>query len=304
MDKLELIEHIPGEHVHTFLFTNDVKLTMADIKPNQYGEMRAKVEAWYGDTYACAGAVTLGDPESRAKFIYYTSQRVDQVDWYEVLRLATDAVAQHLHARATRQHEQQPRKWISLPELMARAYPHVVEVVPGILHAGVTILISSPKLGKTRLMLDMAIAVAQGGTALGKVNVDPGDVLYLCLEDLDQLLQERVRDMLQGDTPPPRMDCASRWSRFDVGVLADLDEWLQAHPEAKLVVIDIFQRVKPLGKGNRNAYETDYEAVAHVLELGKKYLHVAIVVVHHTNRSKHVEHFIDRVNGSRAGWRC
>jgi hypothetical protein len=42
----------------------------------------------------------------------------------------------------------------------------------------------------------------------------------------------------------------------------------------------------------------DYEAVSHLLELGKKYLHVAIVVVHHTNRSKDVEHFIDRVNGS------
>jgi RecA-family ATPase len=45
------------------------------------------------------------------------------------------------------------------------------EVVPGILHTGVTILISSPKLGKTRMMLDMALAVAQGGTALGHVHV-------------------------------------------------------------------------------------------------------------------------------------
>jgi hypothetical protein len=298
MDKLELIEHIPGEQIHTFLFTDDVKLLMVDIKPNKWGDRRAKVEAWCGDKHACASSVTLGDPDSGAKFIHYANQRVDHIDWYEVLRLATDAVEQHLNTRSTREHEQCPRKWISLPELMAKEYPEVVDVVPGILHAGVTILISNPKLGKTRMMLDIAIGVAQGETALGNVNVDQGDVLYLCLEDPEQLLQEHVRDMLQGDTPPQRMDCASRWNRFDVGGLADLDEWLQGHPEAKLVVIDIFQRVKPLGKGNRNAYETDYEAVSHLLDLGKKYLNVAIVVVHHTNRSKDVENFIDRVNGS------
>jgi hypothetical protein len=298
MDKHELVQHIPGDHIHTFLFTDDVKLLMADIKPNKWGDRRAKVEAWYGDKHACASSVTLGDPESGAKFIHYASQRVDHIDWYEVLRLATNAVEYHLNARSTSDNEQRPRKWISLPELMAKEFPEVVEVVPGILHTGVTILISSPKLGKTRMMLNIAIAVVQGESALGNVNVDQGDVLYLCLEDPEQLLQERVGDMLQGDKPPQRMDCANSWARFDVGGLADLDEWLQGHPEAKLVVIDIFQRVKPLGKGNRNAYETDYEAVSHLLELGKKYLNVAIVVVHHTNRSKDVEHFIDRVNGS------
>jgi hypothetical protein len=73
MDKLELVQHIPGEHVHTFVFTDDVKLTMADIKPNKWGDRRAKVEAWCGDTHACASAVTLGDPESRARFIPTTT---------------------------------------------------------------------------------------------------------------------------------------------------------------------------------------------------------------------------------------
>jgi hypothetical protein len=105
MDKLELVQHIPGDRVHTFLFKDDVKLRMADIKPNKYGEMRAKVEAWHGDKHACASSVALGDPDSGAKFIHYASQRVDHIDWYEVLRLATDAVEQHLNARSTSENE-------------------------------------------------------------------------------------------------------------------------------------------------------------------------------------------------------
>jgi RecA-family ATPase len=179
-----------------------------------------------------------------------------------------------------------------------RKFAKVAEVVPGILPVGVTLLASPPKLGKSRFMLDIALAVAKGGKALGGIDVEQGDVLYLCLEDSEQLLQERLLGMLQGEEMPGSFYYASMWRRFDEGGIEDIDRWLESHPKAKLVVVDIFQRVKPIGKGNRNAYELDYAASSQILDLGNKYLGAAITIVHHVNRSKDVSDPMDLINGS------
>jgi hypothetical protein len=96
MGNVVLLEYIPGQRVHTFLFTNDVKLTMADLKPTKSGERRAKIEGWQGGLHACACGVTLGDPDTGGKFIHYASLRAQDIDWYDVLRLATRALEDHL----------------------------------------------------------------------------------------------------------------------------------------------------------------------------------------------------------------
>jgi hypothetical protein len=199
--------------------------------------------------------------------------------------------------------EAEPQRW-QRPvkrgkDLLTKVFPQVKEVVPGILPVGSIILASSPKLGKSRFMLDVSIAVAKGGKALGGIDVEQGEVLYLCLEDSEQLLQDRLRDMLQEESMPDGFYYADEWRRFDEGGLEDIDEWLQGHPNAKLVVVDIFQRVKALGRGNRNAYEVDYAAAAGVLDLSKKYLNVAIVIVHHTNKARDVQDPFDLISGSK-----
>jgi hypothetical protein len=52
-------------------------------------------------------------------------------------------------------------------DLMAMDLPSVQQVVEGILYEGLTLFAGKPKMGKTWLMLDLALAVALGGTALG-----------------------------------------------------------------------------------------------------------------------------------------
>src|SRR3712207_6932590 len=50
-------------------------------------------------------------------------------------------------------------------------------IVPGYIVEGLTLLGGKPKLGKSWLLLGIAIAVATGGVALGGVPVEAGDVL-------------------------------------------------------------------------------------------------------------------------------
>lgn len=64
-------------------------------------------------------------------------------------------------------------------------------VVPGYIAEGLTVLAGRPKLGKSWLALDLAIAVATGGAALGSTKVGQGDVLYLALEDNERRLCRR-----------------------------------------------------------------------------------------------------------------
>jgi len=59
-------------------------------------------------------------------------------------------------------------------EIMATDFPEPRFAVPGIVAEGLNLLVGAPKLGKSWLTLTLGIAVASGGSALGKIPVDQG----------------------------------------------------------------------------------------------------------------------------------
>jgi hypothetical protein len=185
---------------------------------------------------------------------------------------------------------------ITAAELMRREYPQQKWVVPGLLVEGLSLLAGKPKFGKSWLTLSLAIAVATGGKALGKIDVTAGDVLYLALEDDDRRLQKRLGVLLGGETAPERLYRAMRWKRSNEGGLDDLRVWLAGHLEARLVIIDTLRRFKPRGSAKANAYESDYEAMMPLQSLAAEF-GVCILMVHHTNRGKKND-ILDSVNGS------
>src|SRR3954471_17711209 len=85
-------------------------------------------------------------------------------------------------------------------ELQRLVFPDARWAVPGLIAEGVTLLVGPPKVGKSWLGLNVAASVAEGGLALGKGDVDPGDVLYLALVDTGRRVQSRLR-MMMNDEP-------------------------------------------------------------------------------------------------------
>src|SRR5262245_12597609 len=81
--------------------------------------------------------------------------------------------------------------------------------VEGILAEGLNLLAGAPKLGKSWFALNIALAVASGGTALGAIEVDAGEVLYLALEDTPRRLQSRLVRFLADAPAPERLDFAT-----------------------------------------------------------------------------------------------
>jgi RecA-family ATPase len=166
---------------------------------------------------------------------------------------------------------------------MAREFPEPKYAVEGVLPEGVTVFAGRPKLGKSWCGLGIAVAVACGGYALGKIPVERGDVLYLALEDGERRLQIRLRKMLAGGSVPSNLDFATEWRKLDAGGLDDLEDWIKSHPEARLVVIDTLKRVRPAERRMGRLYDGDYDAIAPLGDVARKY-GVAVVVIHHTRK--------------------
>jgi len=60
-----------------------------------------------------------------------------------------------------------------------------------------------PKLGKSWMVLDLAVAVATGSEVMGSIPVDPGEAIYLALEDNHCRLKSRLETVCK-DREPPR----------------------------------------------------------------------------------------------------
>jgi RecA-family ATPase len=96
--------------------------------------------------------------------------------------------------------------------LDAQEFPPLAYAVPEVIPEGSVLLVGPPKIGKSWLVLSIALAAAAGGRALG-IDIPKRPVLYLALEDGDRRLQDRCRRLLAGDSIPPSSSTRPRWSR-------------------------------------------------------------------------------------------
>lgn len=182
-------------------------------------------------------------------------------------------------------------------DLLQEQLPPVKWVVPGLLPAGLSLLVAAPKIGKSWMALDLCLAVASGGTWLGH-EVNQGAVLYLALEDSKNRLQSRIRLLLDGFTPPPEA-CTMRVQApmLGAGLLEMLDGWLNEHPDAKLVCIDTFQRIRPPAGRNENAYFADYRACGQLQAWAMQH-GICLLLVHHTKKGVNPGDVFESISGS------
>jgi hypothetical protein len=185
---------------------------------------------------------------------------------------------------------------VSATDLLGREFPEPHAAVPGVLYEGVSILAGKPKLGKSWIGIDLANAVASGGLALGQIQVERGEVLFLALEDGWRRLQDRLRTTLIGEDTPPGLFFAVEWPRLDDGGLKGIENWMKKHPDTRLIVIDTLKRVRPQQNVRARLYDSDYDSVAPLGDLARKY-HVSILIIYHTRKSESDDP-IDLVSGT------
>jgi hypothetical protein len=170
-------------------------------------------------------------------------------------------------------------------------------VIEGWLPVGLTVLVGPPKSGKSWLCMDFATEIAAGRPVFGKIPTKQCAVLYLALEDPPRRLQSRMEKMLAGKPPSPKLIFATAWPRLDRGGLERLDQYLEQIPEIRLVIIDIWARVRGESNAkNKSVYNIDYADVQPIHALASR-RNVALLLIHHTRKQDATDIF-DSISGS------
>jgi AAA domain-containing protein len=177
-------------------------------------------------------------------------------------------------------------KRTSTNDIMAATYDPIKWVVPGYISEGFLVLAGRQKLGKTWLAIDMALAVATGGVAIGSIRCELGDVLYIDMENGPRRIQGRINTLFPDERRRPdlsRLEWVTEAPQLDAGFIDELEHWRISVPAPRFVVIDVLQRIKPPGNMARNAYENDYSAWAPLQHWAT--LHgIAVLGLHHTKK--------------------
>jgi len=179
---------------------------------------------------------------------------------------------------------------------MATDFPEPRWAVPGLVAEGINLFAGPPKVGKSWLSLGLAVAVATGGKALGRIDVEEGPCLYLALEDTPRRLKSRLATVLAGSPAPASLTIAVECPPLAAGGDERIADWLGRNPDARLVIIDVFARVRGPVLREISAYDADYLAVTRAKALADAY-GVAVVLLHHTRKASD-EDFVATVSGT------
>jgi hypothetical protein len=219
-----------------------------------------------------------------------TSETIPTAD--ELRELTVEAAA----APKQVQHSLALRKGISAKALMAKQFDPIRWIIPDYLPEGMYVLAGAPKLGKSWLALGWMVAVASGGRAMGSIKCEAGDVLGLMLEDNERRLQRRLRQM-QLMNLSERLTLLTEWPTLDEGCIDEIEAWIAASANPRLIVVDVFARVKGVQLGKETNYDFDYRQAAMLQAIASKY-GIGVVVVHHTRKMAAEDPF-DEVSGTR-----
>jgi hypothetical protein len=190
---------------------------------------------------------------------------------------------------------------VTAAELRTMQFEPMRWVLPDyITEESVTLLVGRPKIGKSWLMLNLALACASsGGDVLGSMPPH-GDVLYLALEDGNRRLQRRIDKILlpfNGAWPPSLTFVPmGSWPRADQGGLDKIEDWCASAAHPVLVLIDTLARFRKFADGKQQLYAADTEAIASLQKIAVKF-HLAIVVGHHDRKAEADDDF-DTVSGT------
>ncbi|MFD5860953.1 AAA family ATPase [Streptomyces chartreusis] len=191
---------------------------------------------------------------------------------------------------------ERPRTAWTADQLMAANFPEPKWAVPGILAEGVSVLAGPPKVGKSWLSLGLGLSVAAGGNAFDSVPVQGGPVLYLALEDTPRRLQTRMGKLLGGQPAPAGLTLVTECPPFPQGGSEAIAQWLERNPDARMVVIDVFAKMRGQAPQGVSAYDADYVAVGYAKRLADHY-GVAVVLVHHVRKAGS-DDFLTEVSGT------
>jgi len=170
-------------------------------------------------------------------------------------------------------------KTIDGASLLKMELPPITFTVESFLPQDFHILAGTPKVGKSWLLLSLCLRVAKGEN-FWKMPTKQGSVLYLCLEDSVNRIQQRLLDLTED--APDNLHFATHSESLSGGVTEQIEMFIAEHSDIVLIVIDTLQKIRD-GSGEGNVYAADYKDIGMLKEIADKYS-VTILAVQHLRK--------------------
>lgn len=176
-------------------------------------------------------------------------------------------------------------------------------VLPGIIpESGCGLIVAAPKVGKTRIAIEIALGLASGNRPLGISTSRPQPVGFFSLEDGEYLFAERLAAGMQGSRakyhwdghirrastglvwePPQPLSLLTHFSSVDLSSGNHQQRMLETiqDNDLRLVIIDTLSMA--IGKANVSDQKEMYAMLGPMKEIAKA-TGCAIMFIHHTRK--------------------
>ena len=169
-------------------------------------------------------------------------------------------------------------------------------LIPDVLPQGLAILCASSKVGKSWMAMQMCLAISRGKEFLDYASNQAG-CLYLALEDGIFRLKDRLNKVLDGGKAPSNFYLSIKANGLDGGLIKQLDEEFEEHPDIKLIIIDTLQKVRGSAKKDEIAYATDYRELGALKEYADN-KRICIFLIHHLRKMADENDVFNMISGS------
>ena len=146
------------------------------------------------------------------------------------------------------------------------------------------------------MAMQMCLAISRGKEFLDYASNQAG-CLYLALEDGIFRLKDRLNKVLDGGKAPSNFYLSIKANGLDGGLIKQLDEEFEEHPDIKLIIIDTLQKVRGSAKKDEIAYATDYRELGALKEYSDN-KRICIFLIHHLRKMADENDVFNMISGS------
>lgn len=189
-----------------------------------------------------------------------------------------------------------PTDIISAKDLIKLELPPAEFIINNFIPVGLTVIGAPAKSFKSFMALQLSVSVATGTAFMGFETRKCG-VLYFDLESTRRRPKNRLELILNCTEAPEELYIATKVEGINGQFEQQLQFILKENPGIRLVIVDVFKKIRPPKKGNTDPYERDYEDYGYMKRLADE-LNIGIVLIMHTTKMKHPDDPFNELIGS------